>query len=62
VLVFEQRVGIAKLARLTASGLDVELFHILTFTLTTRAPGALRCRSGRAAACPSSRRRPTSIR
>ena len=32
VLVFEERVGIAKLARLTASGLDVELFHILTFT------------------------------
>ena len=32
VLVFEERVGIAKLARLTANGLDVELFHILTFT------------------------------
>jgi hypothetical protein len=32
VLVFEERAGIAKLARLTASGLDVELFHILTFT------------------------------
>ena len=32
VLVFEERVGIAKLARLTANGLDVELYHILTFT------------------------------
>jgi hypothetical protein len=32
VLVFEERVGIAKLARLGANGLDVELFHILTFT------------------------------
>ena len=32
VLVFEERDGIAKLARLTANGLDVELFHILTFT------------------------------
>ena len=32
VLVFEERVGIAKLARLTANGLDVELFHIATFT------------------------------
>jgi hypothetical protein len=31
-LVFEERDGIAKLARLTANGLDVELFHILTFT------------------------------
>jgi hypothetical protein len=31
VLVFEERVGIAKLARLGANGLDVELFHILTF-------------------------------
>jgi hypothetical protein len=32
VLVFEERHGIAKLARLTANGLDVELFHILSFT------------------------------
>jgi uncharacterized protein YheU (UPF0270 family) len=32
VLVYEERDGIAKLARLTANGLDVELFHILTFT------------------------------
>jgi hypothetical protein len=32
VLVFEERVGIAKLARLGPNGLDVELFHILTFT------------------------------
>jgi hypothetical protein len=32
VLVFEERFGIAKLARLTANGLGVELFHILTFT------------------------------
>jgi hypothetical protein len=32
VLVFDERDGIAKLARLTANGLDVELFHILTFT------------------------------
>jgi len=32
VLRFEEREGIAKVARLTASGLDVELFHILTFT------------------------------
>src|SRR5919106_1241073 len=32
VLVFEERDGIAKLARLTSNGLDVELFHILTFT------------------------------
>ena len=31
VLVFEERFGIAKLARLTANGLGVELFHILTF-------------------------------
>ncbi|MEN3341923.1 MAG: hypothetical protein V7644_1327 [Actinomycetota bacterium] len=29
---FEERDGIAKIARLTANGLDVELFHILTFT------------------------------
>jgi hypothetical protein len=27
-----ERDGIAKLARLTQNGLDVELFHILTFT------------------------------
>jgi len=32
VLIFEEQDGIAKLARLTANGLDVELFHILTFT------------------------------
>ena len=32
LLRFEERDGIAKLARLTANGLDVELFHILTFT------------------------------
>ena len=32
VLRFEERDGIAKLARLGANGLDVELFHILTFT------------------------------
>jgi len=32
VLVFEERDGIAKAARLTPNGLDVELFHILTFT------------------------------
>lgn len=32
VLRFEERDGIAKLARLSANGLDVELFHILTFT------------------------------
>jgi hypothetical protein len=32
VLRFEEHDGIAKLARLTAFGLDVELFHILTFT------------------------------
>jgi hypothetical protein len=32
VLRFEEKDGIAKLARLTANGLDVELFHILTFT------------------------------
>ena len=31
-LVFEERDGIAKTARLTANGLDIELFHILTFT------------------------------
>jgi hypothetical protein len=32
VLRFEERDGIAKLARCTENGLDVELFHILTFT------------------------------
>ena len=32
VLRFEETDGIAKLARLTANGLDVELHHILTFT------------------------------
>lgn len=32
VLRFEEDDGIAKLARLTNNGLDVELFHILTFT------------------------------
>ena len=32
VLRFEERDGVAKLARLTAHGFDVELFHILTFT------------------------------
>lgn len=32
VLRFEEEEGVAKLARLTANGLDVELFHILTFT------------------------------
>jgi hypothetical protein len=32
VLRFEERDGIAKLARLSENGLDVELFHILTFT------------------------------
>jgi hypothetical protein len=32
VLRFEERDGIAKLARLSAGGLEVELHHILTFT------------------------------
>jgi hypothetical protein len=32
VLRLEEQDGIAKLVRLTAFGLDVELFHILTFT------------------------------
>jgi hypothetical protein len=32
VLRFEEQDGIARLARLRASGLDVELFHVLTFT------------------------------
>ncbi len=32
VLRFEEEDGIAKLARCTSTGLDVELFHILTYT------------------------------
>ncbi len=32
VLRFEEKEGIAKAARLTSNGLDVELFHILTYT------------------------------
>jgi hypothetical protein len=32
VLRFEERDGIAKLARATENGLEVELFHILTYT------------------------------
>jgi uncharacterized protein YheU (UPF0270 family) len=32
VLVFEEQDGIAKLARLRSNGLELELFHILTFT------------------------------
>jgi hypothetical protein len=32
ILRFEERDGIAKIARLTANGLQVELHHILTFT------------------------------
>ena len=32
VLTFEERDGIAKLARLRMNGLGVELFHILTYT------------------------------
>jgi hypothetical protein len=32
VLRFEERDGIAKLAALTSNGLDIELFHILTYT------------------------------
>jgi hypothetical protein len=32
LLRFEERDGIAKVATLTENGLDVELFHILTFT------------------------------
>ena len=32
VLRFEEEDGIAKLARVRENGLDVELFHILTFT------------------------------
>ena len=32
LLRFEEQDGIAKIARMTANGLDIELFHILTFT------------------------------
>ena len=32
VLVFEEQDGISKAARLTSNGLDLELFHILTYT------------------------------
>ena len=32
VLRFEEQDGVAKLARLSSTGLDIELFHILTFT------------------------------
>jgi len=32
ILRFEEQDGIAKLVRLTSNGLDVELFHILTYT------------------------------
>jgi hypothetical protein len=32
VLRFEEQDGIAMLARLTSNGIDVELFHILTYT------------------------------
>jgi hypothetical protein len=32
LLRFEERDGIAKTARLTSTGLDIQLFHILTFT------------------------------
>ena len=32
VLLFEERDGIGKIGYLTPNGLDVELFHILTFT------------------------------
>jgi uncharacterized protein YheU (UPF0270 family) len=32
VLVFEEQDGISKTGRLTSNGLDVELFHILTYT------------------------------
>ena len=32
LLRFEETDGIAKLVRLTSTGLDIELFHILTFT------------------------------
>ena len=32
LLIFDEQDGIAKTVRLTANGLEVELFHILTFT------------------------------
>jgi hypothetical protein len=32
LLRFEEEDGIAKIARLTSNGMDVELFHILTYT------------------------------
>lgn len=32
VLVFEEEDGIAKIAHLRANGLEIELFHVLTFT------------------------------
>jgi hypothetical protein len=32
LLIFDERDGIAETARLTQNGLDIELFHILTFT------------------------------
>jgi hypothetical protein len=32
VVLFEEKDGVAKLARLRLNGLDVELFHILTYT------------------------------
>jgi len=32
ILRFEEQDGIAKLVRLTSNGLDIELFHILTYT------------------------------
>lgn len=32
VLRFEEEDGVAKLARLTANGLEIELFHILSYT------------------------------
>jgi len=32
ILRFEEQDGVAKLARLTATGFDLDLFHILTFT------------------------------
>ena len=32
VLVLEEKDGIAKLARLRSNGLEVELFHILSYT------------------------------
>ena len=42
VLRFEERDGIAKLARLNENGLDVELFHILTFTYASHCGRVLR--------------------